>query len=114
MSARVSSRRLTALLLAGPVLALGNQVGTYATDVWACGHHAQAVINVVPAIALLATLVAGTLALGDLGRIRRVQTPLAQSPHFLAICAVAAATFSALVIIAQWAAVGVFPACMQS
>src|ERR1041385_3936095 len=76
MSVRASSSAgfLTALLVAGPVMALVNQAATYSTAVWACGHHSPGAIHIVPALTLAVTLVASVLAFRGYLGIRKANT----------------------------------------
>lgn len=110
--------RLALGLLLGPVAALTNQELIYLSDIWACGVHAWAAINVVPALCLVLCIGAGITSYNDWRRVGggvEVEhgSPVITRTRFLAICGMATSAFAALVTIAQWLSVFMFGPCMR-
>src|ERR1051325_670226 len=107
MSDRASSRSgfLALLLVTGPVMALVNQEGIYSVAVWACGHHADAVIHVVPALCMAVVLAAVWMAISARSGIQKTNAILTSPRSFLAVSAATIGLFCAVVIASQWAAV---------
>lgn len=115
MSVRVSSNRLALAILIGPIAALANQGLVYAIGTSACDTRMPPLMHLVEALSLLVCIVA--LAFGS--RVSRsISTDDARQgegrTRFMALSALGTGTFSALVIIAQWAAVFTFSPCMRA
>ena len=110
--------RLALGLLLGPVAALVNQELIYLSDIWACGMHAWAAINMVPVLCLVLCIGAGATSYNDwrgVGGGVEVErgSPVITRTRFLAICGMATSAFAALVTIAQWFSVLMFGPCMR-
>ena len=115
MSVRASSNLLALAILIGPIAALTNQGLVYAIGTSACETRMPPLMHLVEALALIVCIVA--LMFGY--RVsRRVSTDDARQgegrTRFMALSALGTGVFSALVIIAQWAAVLTFSPCMRA
>ena len=111
--------RLSLGVLLGPVVALNNQQLIYATNMWACGRGAPGAIHVVPALCMLVALGAAFTAYQDWKAVGAgVEDEhggvVATRTRFLSLMGIAISVFSALVILAQWAAVFIFDPCMRA
>ena len=105
-------------LLGGPVMALANQQLIYIAGMWTCGRNAQHTAHLIPALCLAVTLGAGVTAYRDwraagAGVEDELDTVAART-RFVSIMGMVLSAFSALVIIAQWAAIFVFDPCMRA
>jgi hypothetical protein len=102
----------------GPVLALLNQQLIYAANMYACGRNLQHAMHVIPALCLLATIGAGVTARRDWkavgAGVEDEEATVAARTRFLSIVGMVVSAFSALVILAQWAAIFVFDPCMRA
>jgi hypothetical protein len=109
---------LTLGLLLGPALALANQQWIYASDTWACGHQVHSVLHLIPIVALLIDAAAGAGAFGEwrsAGRgVEDEHGGTEARTRFLALLGITISILSALVIIAQWAAIFTFDSCMRA
>ncbi len=105
-------------MLAGPVMALVNQQLIYTANMWTCGRNAQHTAHLIPAACLAVTIGAGVNAYRDWraagAGVEDEMDSVASRTRFLAIIGMVTSTFSALVIIAQWAAIFVFDPCMRA
>jgi len=109
MSARESPNWLTLAILIGPIAALTNQALVYGVGTTACGHEFRPVMHLIEAVTLIICLVAIFFAFGTFRRFSAEGRT-----NFMAIVAIGAGAFSALVIIAQWAAVLTFTPCLRA
>ena len=104
-------------VLLGPAVALANEQWTYAVDTWTCGQGTHWTIHIVPILCLAVAIGCGVAA----HRHWRVVGPTTDDDadtvpartRFLALLGIGASALSALVILAQWAAVWVFGPCMR-
>jgi hypothetical protein len=105
-------------LLLGPVVALANQQLIYAVNMWACGHGTQPVMHVVPLFCLVVTIGAGVLAFRDWkavgGGVEDEEATVHARTRFVALLGMTISIFSSLVVIAQWATIFIFGACMRA
>ena len=105
-------------LLLGPTIALANQQLIYATNMWACGHNAQATMHIVPFLCLVVTLGAAFTAHRDWkavgGGVEDEEATVDTRTRFIALLGIVISIFSSLVILAQWAAIFVFDPCMRA
>ena len=105
-------------LLLGPVVALANQQLIYTVNMWACGHRMQPAMHVVPILCLIVTIGAAITAYRDWRAVGRGVEDEEGTVHtrtrFIAMLGIAISVFSALVIVAQWAAIFVFDPCMRA
>jgi hypothetical protein len=110
--------RLSLTVLLGPTAVLVNQELIYLSNMWACGLHAWAAIHLVPILCLVLCVGAGLTAYNDWRRVGgglEVEhgSRVISRTRFLSICGMATSTFAALLTIAQWFAVFMFPPCMR-
>lgn len=102
----------------GPLVALLNQQLIYMANMWTCGRNMQHVAHIIPASCLLVTIGAGVTAYRDWKAVGAgvddEHADIATRTRFLSIIGAVASLFSALVIIAQWAAIFVFDPCMRA
>jgi uncharacterized membrane protein SpoIIM required for sporulation len=105
-------------LVLAPTVALVNQQLVYTVNMWACGHGLHGVIHIIPALCLV--VVAGTgigayLNWVAVGRgLEDERDSVATRTRFAALLGMAISLFSAIVIVAQWAAIFVFDPCMRA
>lgn len=114
-------RRATLALgvLVGPVVALANQLAIYAADMYSsCGPQSGALLNLIPAasIVLVVAAAAGSFAeWRSVGRGREDERGGSETrTRFLALLGLAIGAISALIIIAEWSAVGTFAPCART
>jgi hypothetical protein len=104
-------------VLLGPVVALANQQATYSVDAWACGHDTRAVLHVAPALCLILVLALTWSAYANWRAVGPSPDDeyefVGARTRFLAMLGVTISVFSAVVILAQWAAVFVFDPCVR-
>ena len=102
----------------GPIVALANQQLIYAADMWACGRNQPVLMHIVAVLCLAVAIGTGTTAHGDWkaagGGVEEEEATVATRTRFAAIAGMGISAFSALVILAQWAAVFVFDPCMRA
>jgi len=105
--------RIWFALLAAPILALADQVVSYATVGWACSHDHPAAVHFVHALFLVA-VVAGTVPAWQLWHATRAgkasNEVLARRRFFAGLAAVAGA-FSIVVIVSMWMPTWVIAPC---
>ena len=105
-------------LLLGPIMALTNQALIYAANMWACGHGARGTMHIIPLLCLIVAIGAGMTARRDWkavgGGVHDEDATVEQRTRFVASIGMAISTFSAAVIVAQWAAIVVFEPCMRA
>ena len=105
-------------VLLGPAAALLNHGLIYIATPWACGHGGHAALHIVPAFCFILALGGGLLARADWTRAgRETEAPDASvldRSRFLALCGLATSALSALLILTQWFAIGVFGPCMRA
>jgi len=105
-------------VLVGPVVALANQQVIYASDSWACGHNAHAVLHVIPVVTLAITIAAGLMSVAEwraAGRgVEDERGGVDSRTRFLALMGIGISTISALVVVAQWASIFTFGSCMRA
>ncbi|HXD47540.1 MAG TPA: hypothetical protein VN600_02120 [Gemmatimonadaceae bacterium] len=105
-------------VLVGPVVALANQQVIYASDSWACGHNAHAVLHVIPIVALAIIIAAGLMPVAGwraAGRgVEDERGGVDSRTRFLALMGIGISTISALVVVAQWASIFTFGSCMRA
>jgi hypothetical protein len=113
MSDRASSDfRLALGVVLGPIIALLNQQAIYSGATWACGHAARGTLHLIPALCLFSVAI---LALDSSSLWRRAgERAFPRRTQFLALVAVSMSVFSAIVILAQWAGIFTFGACMKA
>lgn len=100
-------------LLAAPLLALADQVLSYATVGWACAHQESIAVHTVHAL-FLATAAAAALPAWQLWQATRSTKSLNETVarrHFLAGLAMASSALSVLVIAAMWMPTWVIALC---
>ncbi len=104
-------------LLAGPLAALVQLEVAYALVLWVCRSQQTWPLHLVSAIALLATIAAGVIALENLRRLRaRFDDDEAGTIPRSRLMAIVGALMSALmslVIIAQWLPVFLYGPCQR-
>jgi len=91
-------------LIVAPLLALGDQSVAYAMVGWSCVHTGTLAIHALHLLSLAATVAAAAFAF-----VRWRSTP---EHSFLAGIATAAATLSALTIVAMWIPVWLISPCI--
>lgn len=105
-------------LLLGPIVALGNQQMIYSANMWACGNNGWGAMHLIPLLCLIVAIGAGLTARRDWkavgGGVRDEEATVAERTRFVALCGIFISAFSALVILAQWAAIFVFEPCMRA
>ena len=105
-------------VLLGPVIALTNQELIYSANTWTCGHGYRATLHLIPLLCLIVTIGTGIAAFRDWratgGGVEDEEATIASRTRFLAIAGMGISVFSSLVVIAQWAAIGVFAPCMRA
>jgi hypothetical protein len=105
-------------VLLGPIMALTNQELIYAANLWACGHGARGTMHIIPVLCLIVAIGAGVTARRDWkavgGGVHDEDATVEQRSRFVALLGMAISTFSAAVIVAQWAAIVVFEPCMRA
>jgi hypothetical protein len=105
--------RIWFALLAAPMLALADQIVSYATVGWACTHGHAVAVHAVHAVFLLA-VVAGTVPAWQLwGATRSTgagKEAIARR-HFLAGLAAALGVLSSVVILSMWMPTWVIAPC---
>lgn len=105
-------------VLLGPIMALTNQELIYAANLWACGHGARGTMHIIPLLCLIVAIGAGVTARRDWkavgGGVHDEDATVEQRSRFVALLGMAISTFSAAVIVAQWAAIVVFEPCMRA
>ena len=108
---------LTLGVLLGPSVALANQELIYLADDWTCGRGMRGVVHLVPALCLVVVIATGMTAFRDWravgGGVNDDDATLESRTRFVALLGIASSVFSALVILAQWAAAFVFDRCMR-
>jgi hypothetical protein len=100
-------------LLAAPMLALMDQVISYATVGWACTHQHATVVHAVHVLFLVAAA-AGTVPAWQLWsetRIGSARNEAVARRHFLAGLAVAVGALSMLVIASMWMPTWIIAPC---
>lgn len=100
-------------LLAAPILALTDQVVSYATVGWACAHQHVNAVHAVHVFFLVA-VAAGTVPAWRLWRRTSSGKPgneTLERGHFLAGVAVAMGALSALVIASMWMPTWIITPC---
>ena len=109
---------LSLCVLLGPVIALTNQELIYSANMWTCGHGYRATLHLIPLLCLIVTIGTGIAAFRDWratgGGVEDEEATIASRTRFLAIAGMGISVFSSLVVIAQWAALGVFAPCMRA
>jgi len=105
-------------LLLGPIVALANQQMIYSANMWACGNNGWGAMHLIPLLCLIVAIGAGLTARRDWkavgGGVHDEDATVAERTRFVALCGMVISTFSALVILAQWAAIFVFEPCMRA
>jgi len=105
-------------LLLGPIVALANQQMIYSANMWACGNNGWGAMHLIPLLCLIVAIGAGLTARRDWkavgGGVHDEAATVAERTRFVALCGMVISTFSALVILAQWAAIFVFEPCMRA
>jgi hypothetical protein len=105
-------------VLLGPVIALTNQELIYAADMWTCGHGYRGTMHLIPLLCLAVAIGAALTAYRDWraagGGGEEEEATTAGRTRFLAIMGMGISVFSALAVIAQWAAIIVFDPCMRA
>jgi hypothetical protein len=105
-------------VLLGPIMALTNQELIYAANSWACGRGAWGTMHIIPLLCLIVAIGAGITARRDWkavgGGVHDEDATVEQRSRFVALLGMAISTFSAAVIVAQWAAIVVFEPCMRA
>jgi hypothetical protein len=115
MSARESSEAFAVVL--APTIALVNQSLIYMANMWTCGRNMQYAAHAIPALCLV---VLGGSFVMSLRRYRTVpgvedeQAAEETRVRFLSILGMGLNVFSAVVVIAQWAAIFTFDPCMRA
>ena len=114
MSVRASSNLLALAIVTGPVAALANQGLVYAIGTSACDTRMPPLMHLVEALALVVCVVALVFGYRVARRVSAGDERQGEGrTRFMALAALGTGAFSALVIIAQWAAVLTFPPCMR-
>jgi hypothetical protein len=110
--------RLSLGVLLGPVVALINQQLIYSVNMWACGRGMHQTMHIVPALCLIVALGAAWTAYSDWNTVGRgvedEAATIATRTRFTSLLGIAISLFSAVVILAQWAAIFVFDPCMRA
>jgi hypothetical protein len=105
-------------LVLGPTVALVNQQLIYSVNMWACGRGQHGVMHIIPALCLVVVAGAGIGAYLNwvaVGRgLEDEYDSVATRTRFAALLGMAISLFSAIVILAQWAAIFVFDPCMRA
>lgn len=105
-------------VLLGPVMALTNQELIYAANMWTCGHGYRGTMHLIPLLCLAVTIGAAITAFRDWravgSGVEEEEATIATRTRFLAIMGMGISLFSALVVIAQWAAIIVFEPCLRA
>ena|SRR5512146_2769990 len=105
-------------VLLGPVIALTNQELIYSANMWTCGHGYRATLHLIPLLCLIVTVGTAITAYRDWRAtgtgLEEEEATIASRTRFLAIVGMGISVFSSLVVIAQWAAIGVFAPCMRA
>jgi len=113
-----STFNLTLAMVLGPTVALWNQLLIYAADTWVCGRGYQGSLNLIPALGLVITLVLVAVAYRNLKAVGALDDDdhggVDSRIRFMAYAGVAISIFSSLVIVAQWASILVYGACMRA
>lgn len=113
-----STFNLTLAMVLGPTVALWNQLLIYAADTWVCGRGYQGSLNLIPAFGLVITLVLVAVAYRNLKAVGALDDDdhggVDSRIRFMAYAGVAISIFSSLVIVAQWASILVYGACMRA
>jgi len=109
---------LTLGVLLGPLIALTNQELIYAANMWTCGHGYRGTMHLIPLLCLAVTVGTAVTAFRDWraagGGVEEEDATIASRTRFLAIMGIWISIFSALVVIAQWAAIVVFAPCLRA
>jgi hypothetical protein len=109
---------LTLGLLVGPTVALINQQLIYSANMWACGRQLASPMHLIPALCLIATIGSGVMSYHDWNAVGRggeeEHEGVAGRTRFLSILGMVISVFSAMVILAQWAAIFTFDPCMRA
>jgi hypothetical protein len=114
MSVRASPNLLTLAIVIGPIAALTNQGLVYAIGTSACGTAMPPLMHVVEALTLIVCIVAGAFGYDVQRRFSADDERQGEGrTRFMALAALVTGMFSALVIIAQWAAVFTFSPCAR-
>jgi hypothetical protein len=105
-------------VLLGPTIALINQEGIYAANMWSCGHGTRATMHIVPALCLAVAMATALMAYRDWravgAGVEDENATVETRTRFLSLLGITISVFSSLVIIAQWAAIFVFDPCMRA
>jgi hypothetical protein len=102
-------------LLAAPILALMDQVISYATVGWACAHQHAIAMHAVHVLFLIAAA-AGIMPAWQLWsetRIGRTGNEAVARRHFLAGAAIVVGAFSVLVIASMWMPTWIIAPCFD-
>lgn len=109
---------VTLSVVLGPIAALVGQSVIYATNMWACGHNLRSTMHIVPALAIVVIVGAGVVGFSNWRAVGRgaddERGAAATRTRFLSIVGMAVSALSALIVLAQWAAIIVFPACARA
>jgi hypothetical protein len=102
----------------GPVAALANQQLIYGANMWACGRNQPILMHIAALLCLAVAIGTGITAHANWkaagGGVDEEEATIATRTRFAAIAGIGISAFSALVILAQWAAVFVFDPCMRA
>ena len=105
--------RIWFALLAAPILALADQIVSYATVSWACAHQHTVTVHAVHAL-FLAVVVAGTVPAWQLWhgtRSGKADNETFARRRFLAGLATALGALSIVVIVSMWIPAWVIGPC---
>ncbi len=116
MPARESSEAFAIVL--APTVALANQQLIYMANMWTCGQNMPHAAHVIPFLCLVVLAGSFTLSFrrwrsvgGGAGDERAAEETRLR---FLTIVGMGMDVFSAMVVIAQWAAIFAFDPCMRA
>ncbi len=115
MSVRASSNLLALAIVIGPIAALTNQGLVYAVGTSACETNMPPLMHLIEALSLIICVVAVVFGYRVARRLSADDEQQGEGrTRFMALAALGTGAFSALVIIAQWAAVFTFSPCARA
>lgn len=103
-------------LLLGPVAALVGQGTLYAANAWACGWNAGPTLHIVSLLAFILVIGTGISAYNTWRGASATRAPddaISARTRFVSLLGLGLSALSGMVVVAQWAAVVVFPACAR-
>lgn len=103
-------------LLLGPVAALVGQGTLYAANAWACGWDAGPTLHIVSLLAFILVVGTGISAYRTWREASITHAPIdaiSSRTRFMSLLGLGLSALSGMIVVAQWAAVVVFPACAR-